>query len=226
MTTKNNLEIRRKAVHIFCGIFTAIFYYFGFIKWSYVLALVIVGGIFSYLIKVRNNPANYIHKKWFLINPFMRWWIRGHHIPIVDNMLDNFERDECKKTFPGKGALFLFIGMLLSMILFDVWLGYKDIAIASIMILTLGDSVSALLGPFGNIPHPLNKVKLIEGTIAGIIAGYVGAVIFVSPIEALLGSTVAMLVEALDLKFSKIKLDDNILVPLIAGIVMLIVRGF
>lgn len=191
----SNLEIKRKAVHLFVGVFLALFYYFGFISWRPLLLLIAVALIVSH-------------------------YAKNHFVPVVDWFLDKLERPKDKKEFPGRGAIMLLIGSFLAIVLFP-----RDVAVASIMILALGDAISALLGPFGSIPHPWNKVKVIEGMIAGAIAGFVGAAVFVPYPQAFWASFIAMALETLDLEFFDTKIDDNVMIPLVAGIVMILMRG-
>jgi dolichol kinase len=127
-----------------------------------------------------------------------------------------------KKTFPGKGLIFFFVGVLLSIKLFE-----RDIAFAAIMILTFGDSVSHLVGgSIGQLKNLFNgkSRKLFEGTLAGTIAGFCGAIFFVTPIEAFVASFVAMVAEVVQIDFNKNTLDDNFVVPLIAGAVIILMR--
>ncbi len=143
-------------------------------------------------------------------------------LPFFSFFLDHFEREEVRKTFPGKGMIFFFIGVLLVVKLFS-----KDIALASIMILSLGDSVSHLVGErFGKIKNIFNgnSKKLLEGTIAGAVAGFLGAVMFVPASEAVLGSMGAMIAEVVKIDLNEHTLDDNLIVPLVAGTIMLLVR--
>ena len=111
------------------------------------------------------------------------------------------------------------IGALLAVILFE-----KDIALAAIIILALGDSFSRLIGPFGKIKHPFNNTKFLEGVIAGIIAAFLGAILFVKPSEAIIASFFAMMLEGVNLRLGKFKIDDNITIPLIAGGVIWLIR--
>lgn len=141
-------------------------------------------------------------------------------IPGISWLLSIFERESELKRFPGKGTITFFIGALLSVLLFQ-----KDIALASITILTLGDSFSHLIGKYyGRIKHPLNNVKLLEGTIAGIFFAAIGAVFFVTFYEAVAASAVAIFSEAVEIKIRKTKVDDNLTIPLIAGLVIVIMR--
>jgi dolichol kinase len=141
-------------------------------------------------------------------------------IPIVYRFLCIFERD-CNKRFPGKGVLFFFMGALLSLKLFP-----RDIALASIIILTFSDPVSHFVGRnFGKIKL-INKRKNIEGTIAGIIAGTLFSSFFVPIWLSFIGSLFAMLFELAGMKMAGESIDDNLLIPLIAGTSMFLVVRF
>ena len=114
---------------------------------------------------------------------------------------------------PGRGAIFLVAGSLVSIIIFPL-----KIALASITILALGDAVGHVIGKFfGRLKNPLNKDKNIEGLIAAVIISILGAAYFVPWKIALLGSLAGMLVETPNLRFQKWKIDDNLTVPLVAG---------
>jgi len=70
--------------------------------------------------------------------------------------------------------------------------------------------------------HPLKEERLLEGTFFGIIAATLGAMVFVSIVEALIASIVAMTVESIELELGKHPIDDNILIPLVAGLTILL----
>lgn len=141
-------------------------------------------------------------------------------IPIIHQLLQKFERKEELKKFPGKGIIFYFIGIYTALLLFP-----RKIALASIMVLALGDSISHLYGlHFGKIKHPLSKTKFIEGTIAGFAAGFLGALVFLPWHEAFLASSAAMIVEAIEIKIGTQQVDDNLIVPLVAGAAVWLIR--
>ncbi len=98
----------------------------------------------------------------------------------------------------------------------------KSIAMASIMILALGDSLSHLVGKrVGKVKHPFSDTKFIEGHIVGAIIGALGAMLFVPPLTALVAASIAMFVEGIDVGGgASWILDDNLVVPLTAGVVM------
>ena len=129
-----------------------------------------------------------------------------------------------KTDLPGKGAIYFFVGALLAIKLFPM-----DIALASIMILALGDSISHIVGKnYGKTQLWINKHndKLFEGTVAGIILGFFGAYGFVGPVLAFFGAAFAMTAELVEMKLGEAIIDDNILIPLVSGTVMLLLRVY
>ena len=189
-------ELFRQLFHIGVGLLAVFLFYVDIIGPWTVFLLVVVGVLASILSKrVR--------------------------LPFFSYFLDRFEREEQRKKFPGKGMIFFFVGVLLAMKLFE-----KDIALAAIMVLSLGDSVSHIFGAqFGQIKNIFNgkSKKLLEGTIAGALAGFIGAVLFVPLPEAFLGSLGAMIAEVVKIDLNDTTLDDNLIVPLVAGTIMLLV---
>jgi dolichol kinase len=189
-----DLEIKRQIFHIYLGLMLMLLIHRNILNSFYILLIILFGAIIS-LISTKVN------------------------IPVISWFLDNFERQEYRKKFPGKGTIFFFIGVYIVLRLFQ-----KDIALASIMILTLGDSISHLIGKyFGKTKTKLSRKKLLEGTIAGIIMGFIGAILFVPYLEAFIASSIAMLFEAAEIKYLKI-IDDNITVPVVAAIVIFLIR--
>src|SRR3989338_268993 len=150
-----------------------------------------------------------------VIGFFLSCLAQRRRLPLISWLLDEMERPE-KKVLPGSAKLHYLAGCTLVLILFP-----KNIALASIMVLAWGDSLRRIGGKYlGRIPHHLNNKKLIEGTLIGIFLGGLSASYFVHYIPAFLSAGVAMLAEVIEIKIWKITIDDNLLVPLIAGTVM------
>lgn len=106
------------------------------------------------------------------------------------------------------------LGILLSLTLYP-----KQVGFAAITILTLGDGTAKIMGKkFGVTHFPYNKAKKLEGTVAGIIASTMGCLLFVSPYKAVIVSTICMIIESVPLP-----INDNILIPLIAGLLFIII---
>ena len=139
----------------------------------------------------------------------------------LEMILAPFERPENIKEFPGKGPLFFSLGSMFAAFLFS-----KDIALASIAILTFGDSISHLVGSY--ILHKQKKIsrlkKAIEGTLIGIIAAWLSASLFVDPFLAIITAFIVMVAEFLEEIF--IGVDDNLYVPLLAGLILMVLQRF
>ena len=190
----NKFELNRQIFHIFLGIAIVFLLKFGLIGKGIMPALIILGLFLSYL-------------------------STKIKIPVIWLLLQKFEREE-KNKFPGKGMIFYFMGAYFALLLFS-----KEIAMASIMVLALGDSISHLYGlHFGRIKHPLSKTKFIEGTVAGFAAGFLGALVFLPWQEAFLASFAAMTAEAIEIKIGAKQVDDNLIMPLVAGAAVWIMR--
>lgn len=192
-------EFHRQLMHIAVGLITIALIYINLLRPFTIFLMILVGILASILCK-------------------------RTRLPFFSFLLDRFEREEQRRKFPGKGMIFLFIGVLLSLQLFE-----RDIALAAIMVLTLGDSVSHIFGAqFGQIRNIFNGdgKKLFEGTLAGALAGFLGAWLFVPFSLAFLGSFAGMIAEVVKIELNENTLDDNLVVPLVAGTVMLLIRSF
>lgn len=137
-------------------------------------------------------------------------------IPVVHWFLSRLDRDEDLKKFPGKGAVFYGIGVFLVLLLFD-----KDIAMASVIILAIGDSLAPIIGRYHLIKHPFSERKFLEGALGAGFLAFLAAMLFVTPLEAALASLGAMIAEGVELRAN---IDDNITMPLVAGLIIWIIR--
>ncbi|MCK4521895.1 MAG: hypothetical protein KAU20_04930 [Nanoarchaeota archaeon] len=196
----NKKELLRGILHIIAGITIIFLIRLGILTPISILGIVIFGLILSFL-------------------------SRKHDIPVICWFLNKLERKENMKVFPGKGPIFFFTGVLLTLRLFPM-----DIALASIMILTFADPVSNFIGKnFGRIKNPINGKngkKQLEGNIAGAFVGFLAAMFFVNPLYAALASSGAMVAEAIELKMNRQQVDDNIVVPLVAGTIMVLLKYY
>ena len=137
------------------------------------------------------------------------------HVPVISWFIKTFDRNDAK--FPGEGAVFYVLGCLIVLSIFE-----KNIALASIMVLALGDSVATLAGKrFGK--KFLKNNKTLEGSLAGAVLGAIGAMIFVEFSLAVIGSFTAMFIEAVEIKLWGKGVDDNLYIPLISALIMYIV---
>jgi dolichol kinase len=190
-----NLETERNLFHLAMGLLIVLLIYFGLID-VWVMLWITVAGFFVSLLHRRRT------------------------VPVIGWFLRRLEREDVMESFPGAGAFFSFVGMLLSLAIFP-----RDIALASIIIFVVGDSVSPLVGiRFGRMRHPMSKEKALEGSAAGLTAAFLGAVLFVAPHEAFMASLVAMAVEAVDYVKGR-RIEDNITMPLFSGITIMALRA-
>lgn len=183
------LEVRRQIFHLFFGLFLIFLIYLDILETYSVLFIVFIGLIISLL------SINY-------------------KIPLITYMLKRFDREQDVKKFPGKGVLTYMLGTLFALLLFD-----KNIAMASIAVLAVGDSFSHIIGRyFGKIKNPFS-IKNIEGTITAIILSTLATYFFVPLLVGLLGSLVAMVIESIN-DSDLIIFNDNLFIPIISGLVM------
>tara|TARA_Y100000310_G_C20451924_1_gene701169 strand:- start:223 stop:807 length:585 start_codon:yes stop_codon:yes gene_type:complete len=191
-----NLEIKRQSIHILLGIMIVLLLNFDLINATLLFFVFAIGLTLSLL-------------------------STKFKVPIIHQFLGTFDRKKDLEDFPGKGAVFYILGAFVVVLLFP-----KNIALASLMILALGDSFSRLVGPYGYLKHPFHSEKFFEGVIAGTIAGFLGALFFVSWLPALLASSFSMLIEGFDLRIKNFKIDDNLLIPVVAAVVMYVFNLF
>lgn len=110
--------------------------------------------------------------------------------------------------------LYFGFGILLTLIFFNPPASY-----AAIGCFALGDSTASIFGGlFGRTPLPINKIKTLEGSLAGFFFAFLAGAVFVSPFLALAGAAAAMLFEWLPLP-----VNDNILIPLCTGFVLTLI---
>ena len=190
---KDTFEVRRQLAHAFIGIGIVFLMFIDVLSPGVLLVILGVGGGLS------------------LLSVFVE-------VPGFRHILNLFERPHHRRAFPGRGSFFMVLGALLCMVLFE-----KNSAMAAIMVMALGDSVTNIFGRyFGEVRLPYNRQKTLDGVLMGVGAATLGAFFFVPFHVALTASVLAMFVETLDLRIGFVEFDDNLLVPLVAGGVMML----
>lgn len=191
---KSDLELRRQLIHLTIGVIIAAFVYYNFLNIWLFLTAIICGCGLSVILK---------YKK----------------IPVISGMQKYFERERDIKYFPGKGLIFMVIGSGLSYAVFS-----KEIAVASILILAIGDSLTNIIGKyFGRIQSPFDETKNVEGTIVAFFISALVAMKFANFNQVVFGALIAMFIEMMPIKIWKIRIDDNLIIPVLAGAVMSLV---
>jgi dolichol kinase len=119
------------------------------------------------------------------------------------------------------GSTFVLVAALAAVLLFR-----KEIAIAVLFILSISDSLAAVVGRKFGGPRFVGN-KSLGGSLAFFASALLIAMLCLPqrPVAALVGAAVATVVEAVPLRFGRLEIDDNLTVPLVAGAVMtLLVR--
>ncbi len=114
-----------------------------------------------------------------------------------------------------RGAFYFYLASAVSLFIFP-----QSVALLSITVLALGDSFSTAVGIFGKRKIFYNRKKTWEGTLAGFAASFAGCFL-ISPYLALPAAFIGMLVESLPLK-----IDDNLTIPILTGIVLSAIMVF
>lgn len=200
------MEIRRQALHLLIGLAIAAFVWRYSRLW-YVIPLVAAAGMaLSYAIKpaaaAKNRAIKQLRK-------------------LAAAALKLVERKEELQKFPGKGAIMLFLGAGITAAVF------RNEAAAAIAILAVGDSVSHLAGRFfGRTSHRwiFARNKTLEGSVAGFVAASTAAAFLIPAWTAIIAAAAGMTVEAIHVRIGKIKVDDNLTVPVVAAAVIWALR--
>ena len=147
----------------------------------------------------------------YVISEFLR--IRGINLPVTSTITWKTAKKPELYEFT-TAPIFFALGIILSLILFDTPTNY-----VSITILTLGDGFATTFGrTIGRTAFPINKGKTVEGSIGGFLLAFLGALLFIDPVKALLGAATGILVELLPLP-----LNGNLTIPLTVGAVLTLV---
>ncbi|PVX23306.1 MAG: hypothetical protein CW691_10980, partial [Candidatus Bathyarchaeum sp.] len=136
--------------------------------------------------------------------------VRGINIPILSSITWKAANKTELYEFATSPIHFA-LGIAISLLIFPEPIGY-----VAITVLTLGDGGAHIFGmKFGRTKLPFNKGKNIEGTIAGFMFAFLGAMIFVDPVRALIAAAVGMLVEGIPSP-----INDNLTIPLASGLIL------
>ena len=186
----SKLELKRKIWHIVMGLTFIFLVYDGLFDVTAVLGLLLISVIIVVVQKRRMSR-------------------------VMHFIFEQIEREENLKENPALGMVFYLMGALIVMVILP-----REVFLAVMLILTIGDAAAPLIGQFGKKAYFYNKKKKWEGIIAGIIFGAAAAMFFVPWYEAILAASAAMILEGFDLKVMGWAIDDNFLIPIVAGIVI------
>tara|TARA_Y100000994_G_scaffold85259_1_gene70447 strand:- start:122 stop:703 length:582 start_codon:yes stop_codon:yes gene_type:complete len=146
----------------------------------------------------------------FFVADFLR--LKNQYVQNIYNIFfDVVTRNSEKNRITG--ASYVFLSIVLVTLLFDV-----KIAVASLLIMSFADPVASLMGrAFGNFII-LNKT--IEGSVSFFIVSVIVLSVFDFSSETIL--YVSIFCTLIELVSNKIKIDDNLLVPLSSAVLLFI----
>lgn len=138
----------------------------------------------------------------------------GKNFPIFSTVTKKASRTNFEKKRYAIAPITFTLGIIISLLIFPA-----PIAYTSITILTIGDSMANISGKLlGKTPIFYNKNKTVEGTIIGFITAFFISNLFINPIKAGISSAVGMMVESLPLPT-----NDNLVIPLSSGIILILI---
>ena len=194
---KNQFELKRQLFHMATGVIVAGSIYF--------LEKTIVMILFALII---------------IIGSFLSHSSKTKKIPIIDWILDKFEREKDSKKFPGKGAFFFMLGALISVLLYG-----SNIAYMAILILAIGDAATTMGGKiFGRTKHIHSKRKTVEGSFVGVGITFI-ALLFLTALNSLTAFIVSVafgVVESIIYRINDYEIDDNFVIPIVCGFILFI----
>ncbi len=181
------LEFRRQSFHFLFGFFCVFLHWAGVLRLRYIAVILLLGLLIS------------------IISQYKK-------IPIISHILGLFDRPR-DEGFPGRGAFYYVAGIFICFLMFPIKIAY-----AAILILSVGDSLNHLFASqVQKINLPWNRRKNIVGIMSGILMGTFAAQFFVPLFPAFIASSLAILSETIPWRIGRYFIDDNIVVPFVAG---------
>jgi len=135
-------------------------------------------------------------------------------LSFLRKIIFHFERDKDHKL-PAVTVWFYLLSSLITVLIFP-----KPIALAAITNLAIGDSVNALVGYFFNLPE---GKKTVYASISALIATIIVSLNFVSFSQALIAGIITGTLELIGPSIKGERIDDNLWIPIVAGLSMMLV---
>lgn len=197
-----NLEIKRKIFHCMSIIFPI--FYLLTNKITMVMVIIVVSGL------------------------ALSIDISRHYNPKVQEIVGKFftnimREDEISGNFKLSGVSYMFLGFLISCLLFS-----KGVAISSFLVLIVSDTVAALVGK--KIGTPTENGKSIEGSAAfAVSAMLIGMLSYTFHAYNTSFSSIivaSLITTAVEYYSNKIKINDNLSIPVTYGLVLTVLGWF
>jgi phosphoserine phosphatase len=136
--------------------------------------------------------------------------MEGKNLPLISTVTRQAALQPELYEFAA-APIYFALGILFALLLFRV-----PVSSAAIAIFAIGDSSAAIFGRLiSERPLLFNKGKTLGGSMVGFFFAFAAGSFFISPLIALVGAAVAMIVESLPLP-----VNDNVLVPLATGLAL------
>ena len=174
----------------------------------------ILGSMFIVLLAY-DRDMRWVFTLVFLLGLILSLFQSRWDIPGVTWLLDRFDRPE--ESTKGLGIITFFSGAVAASLIFP-----QDIAVHAIIVFTFGDPMAYVVGKgFGRWRVPWNYNKSLVGTISFFLASGASALIITEEPLLLAACLIGALTETIPTGSSEL-LDDNLLVPISAGGVLLL----
>lgn len=180
-------EVRRQLFHVLVGLSLALF----LLMFGRVASIV----FFSFIIFIGVYIKHRVEKR--------------KYVGVISELLDVFERESDREN-PGKGSMYLIIGALLSVMLYEF-----TPAFYAILVISISDAFSTLVGKsFGRIKI---KNKSFIGGISFFLSAYFILLVPYGPYVSFFVAFFAAIIESLPI------INDNVSVPVFVGLLLQIV---
>ena len=194
-----HLEIKRQIVHA-TGVFSVLLI---LIFGKFIAAILMILIAVSFLLLAEYRKSKKISR---LISSEP---LKGLE-DVIDEEIMEYERGD---EFAFDGAIMFYLGSFLVTAVFE-----PSIAIASIAVLALCDSISTIVGYFhGKNKLFVNKKKSWEGSSAFFIMAFLVLIFFINPVEAIIVALLVTMVEMIP------GVNDNLSVPLATAVFLSLV---
>lgn len=145
---------------------------------------------------------------------YKRWaWARATYGRLFFKMLRS--KESKKRTFEVCGSIYVLIAAMASLVLFS-----KEIAIVSLTIMLISDTCAAVFGKIYGTRR-IGTNKSMEGTIAFFISSLIVVLLYNPLLAVNYASIIACFAATMvELCEDKIKIDDNLSIPLVTGLIL------
>ncbi|AEF96693.1 diacylglycerol/polyprenol kinase family protein [Methanotorris igneus] len=135
---------------------------------------------------------------------FLHFYLRKHYAPIISDLLRLCGRE----NEYGKGAVLFAVGVLIAVILVD----NINAIFYAILVFSISDALATLVGIRG-------KIKIFGKTLEGFLAFFISACIILHSF-GIYGVLVAFVGAFIELISKKIKIDDNLVLPIFLAFIL------